>query len=223
MEKQTFSGNYEADIASLNLRLRVSESFDLVSRQIMIGSHRAMLWFIDGFIKDGLMEKIMSFMMNADEKKLKTVGTTREFADAFVPYVETEVVNDFDRFETFLFSGALGMIIDGFKEAIIIDVRTYPARSVDEPENDKVLRGSHDGFVETLIFNTALIRRRVRDTKLTMYLTQVGTRSKTDIVLCYLDGTADPKEVERIKKKLNSIDINALTMGHESLAECLIP
>jgi len=134
MEKQTFSGNYEADIASLNLRLRVSESFDLVSRQIMIGSHRAMLWFIDGFIKDGLMEKIMSFMMNADEKKLKTVGTTREFADAFVPYVETEVVNDFDRFETFLFSGALGMIVDGFKEAIIIDVRTYPARSVDEPE-----------------------------------------------------------------------------------------
>ena len=204
MEKQTFSGNYEADIASLNLRLRVSESFDLVSRQIMIGSHRAMLWFIDGFIKDGLMEKIMSFMMNADEKKLKTVGTTREFADAFVPYVETEVVNDFDRFETFLFSGALGMIVDGFKE-------------------DKVLRGSHDGFVETLIFNTALIRRRVRDTKLTMYLTQVGTRSKTDIVLCYLEGTADPKEVEKIKKKLNSIDINALTMGHESLAECLIP
>lgn len=223
MEKQTFSGNYEADIASLNLRLRVSESFDLVSRQIMIGSHRAMLWFIDGFIKDGLMEKIMSFMMNADEKKLKTVGTTREFADAFVPYVETEVVNDFDRFETFLFSGALGMIVDGFKEAIIIDVRTYPARSVDEPENDKVLRGSHDGFVETLIFNTALIRRRVRDTKLTMYLTQIGKRSKTDVVLCYLDGTADPKEVEKIKKKLNSIDINALTMGHESLAECLIP
>ena len=223
MEKQTFSGNYEADIASLNLRLRVSESFDLVSRQIMIGSHRAMLWFIDGFIKDGLMEKIMSFMMNADEKKLKTVGTTREFADAFVPYVETEVVNDFDRFETFLFSGALGMIVDGFKEAIIIDVRTYPARSVDEPENDKVLRGSHDGFVETLIFNTALIRRRVRDTKLTMYLTQIGKRSKTDVVICYLDGTADPKEVEKIKKKLNSIDINALIMGHESLAECLIP
>ena len=206
MEKQTFSGNYEADIASLNLRLRVSESFDLVSRQIMIGSHHAMLWFIDGFIKDGLMEKIMSFMMNADEKKLKTVGTTREFADAFVPYVETEVVNDFDRFETFLFSGALGMIVDGFKEAIIIAVRTYPARSVDEPENDK-----------------ALIRRRVRDTKLTMYLTQIGKRSKTDVVLCYLDGTADPKEVEKIKKKLNSIDINALTMGHESLAECLIP
>ena len=205
MEKQTFSGNYEADIAALNLRLRVSESFDLVSRQIMIGGRRAMLWFIDGFIKDGLMEKIMSFMMNADEKKLKNINSTREFADTFVPYVETEVVNDFDRFETFIFSGALGMIVEGFSEAVIIDVRTYPARSVDEPENDKVLRGSHDGFVETLIFNTALIRRRVRDTKLTMYLTQVGTRSKTDIVLCYLEGTADPKEVEKIKKKLNNL------------------
>ena len=164
MEKQTFSGNYEADIAALNLRLRVSESFDLVSRQIMICGRRAMLWFIDGFIKDGLMEKIMSFMMNADEKKLKNINSTRECADTFVPYVETEVVNDFDRFETFIFSGALGMIVEGFSEAVIIDVRTYPARSVDEPENDKVLRGSHDGFVETLIFNTALVRRRVRDT-----------------------------------------------------------
>ncbi len=223
MEKQTFVKDYDSNVSALNLRLRISESFDLVSRQIMVGQRRVMMYFIDGMIKDDLMEKIMSFMMNTDEKKIKSVSTTREFADAVVPYVETEVINDCDRFETFLFSGALGMIVEDFPEAIIIDTRTYPARNVDEPENDKVLRGSHDGFVETLIFNTALIRRRVRDTKLTMYITQVGKRSKTDVVLCYLEGTADPKEVAKMKKKLNDIDINALTMGHESLAECLIP
>lgn len=223
MEKEKFSSDYSSNISALNAKLRISESFDLVSRQIMIGKKRAMVYFVDGFIKDGLMEKIMSFMMNADEKKLEKTNSTREFADNFVPYVETEVVNDFERFETFIFSGALGMIVEGFNEAVIIDVRTYPARDVNEPENDKVLRGSHDGFVETLIFNTALIRRRVRDSNLTMYLTQIGKRSKTDVVLCYLNGTADPKEVEKIKKKLKSIDINALTMGHESLAECLVP
>lgn len=222
MEKEKFSSDYSSNISALNAKLRISESFDLVSRQIMIGKKRAMVYFVDGFIKDGLMEKIMSFMMNADEKKLEKTNSTREFADNFVPYVETEVVNDFERFETFIFSGALGMIVEGFNEAVIIDVRTYPARDVNEPENDKVLRGSHDGFVETLIFNTALIRRRVRDSNLTMYLTQIGKRSKTDVVLCYLNGTADPKEVEKIKKKLKSIDINALTMGHESLAECLV-
>lgn len=223
MEKQLFSSDYSSNVSALNNALRISESFDLVSRQIMIGKRRAMVYFVDGFIKDGLMEKIMSFMMNSDEKKLEKTNSTREFADRFVPYVETEVVNDFERFEMFIFSGALGMIVEGFNEAVIIDVRTYPARNVDEPENDKVLRGSHDGFVETLIFNTALIRRRIRDKNLTMYLTQIGKRSKTDVVLCYLEGTADPKEVEKIKKKLGSIDINALTMGHESLAECLVP
>lgn len=107
---------------------------------------------------------------------------------------------------------------------MIIDVRTYPARSVDEPENDKVLRGSHDGFVETLIFNTALVRRRVRDTKLTMYLTQVGTRSKTDIVLCYLEGTARPQGGRKDKEKAEFRRHKRSDHGApESLAECLIP
>ena len=190
-EKQKFTAQYMENVVMTNNRLRVSESFDLVSRQIKIGSKSAMLYFIDGFIKDDLMEKIMSFMMGATDEKLSGLNTARDFADAFVPYVETEVVSDLDSFETYVFSGALGMVLEGYRDAVIIDARTYPARSVGEPENDKVLRGSHDGFVETLIFNTALIRRRVRDTNLTMQIMQIGKKSKTDVVLCYLDGVAD--------------------------------
>ena len=222
-EKQKFTAQYMENVVMTNNRLRVSESFDLVSRQIKIGSKSAMLYFIDGFIKDDLMEKIMSFMMGATDEKLSGLNTARDFADAFVPYVETEVVSDLDSFETYVFSGALGMVLEGYRDAVIIDARTYPARSVGEPENDKVLRGSHDGFVETLIFNTALIRRRVRDTNLTMQIMQIGKKSKTDVVLCYLDGVADEEEVKKLKKKLSQIEVNALTMGHESLAECLVP
>ncbi len=222
-EKQKFGSQYMENVVLINNRLRVSESFDLVSRQIKIGSRNAMLYFIDGFVKDDIMEKIMSFMMGATDEKLKSLPSIRDFANSFVPYVETEVVSDLDSFETYIYSGALGMVVEGYRDAVIIDARTYPVRSVGEPENDKVLRGSHDGFVETLIFNTALIRRRVRNTNLTMYITQIGKKSKTDVVVCYLDGVADAGEVKKIKKKLSEIDVNALTMAHESLAECLIP
>ena len=52
----------------------------------------------------------------------------------------------------------MALLIDGYREAVLIDARTYPARGVEEPEKDKVLRGSKDGFVETVVFNTALIR-----------------------------------------------------------------
>ena len=221
--KQYFSSGYYDNIKNLNKRLRMEESFDLVNREMTLDGKKAMLYFVDGFVKDDLMQRIMSGFMNISAQSLAQAKNAREFANLFVPYIETEVVADIDRLETFILSGAVAMIIEGYNEAIIIDVRTYPARTVGEPENDKVLRGSHDGFVETLIFNTALIRRRIRDTRLTMSAYQIGEKSKTDVVLCYLDGIADAKTVENLKKKLSQVKVNSLTMGHATLAECLVP
>ena len=106
-------------------------------------------------------------------------------------------------------------------EAYIIDCRTYPARSVQEPDKDKVLRGSRDGFVETVVFNTALIRRRIRDTDLVMEMLNAGESSKTDIVLCYMEGRADPALVEKLRSRINGLEVDALTMNQESLAECI--
>jgi stage V sporulation protein AF len=82
--------------------------------------------------------------------------------------------------------------------------------------------GARDGFVETLIFNTALIRRRIRDTSLTMHYMTIGEKSKTDVVLCYMSDRADMKFVESIRQKLAAIKTEALSMGHQSLSECLI-
>ena len=105
---------------------------------------------------------------------------------------------------------------------MIIDARTYPARETAEPENDRVMRGARDGFVETLIFNTALIRRRIRDVTLTMQYLTVGKSSKSDVVVAYMSDRADPKLVKHVTERLSSIKTDGLTMGHESLAECLI-
>ncbi len=222
MEK-VFSADYISNITMLDKDLRLSASFDLVGRDLKIDKRNAKLYFVDGFCKDELMQKVMSYFMKADEKAMQACATSREFANTFIPYVETDVLSKVSEFIKSVLSGGIGLIIEGYSEAIIIDARTYPVRSVQEPENDRVLRGPHDGFVETLVFNTALIRRRIRDTALTMEIHSVGKASKTDVVICFIEGRVNEKQLNALRKKLDSISINSLSMSQQSLIDCLVP
>lgn len=215
--------NYDKTVAELDAAFRLKASFDLLGREVKVGSRRARLYLVDGFCKDDLMEKIMAYFMKATDDVIQGLADTRAFADTYVPYVETDVVAKRVEFITAVLSGAVGMIVEGFTEAIVIDARTYPSRSVDEPENDRVLRGAHDGFVETIVFNTALIRRRIRDTALTMEAHSAGEKAKTDIVICYMDGKAKPELLDVVRKKIDGIRINSLSMSQQSLIECLAP
>lgn len=221
--EKKFTGDYVSNISLLDNELRLKDSFDLVGRDLKIDKRNAKLYFVDGFCKDEIMVKIMSYFMKAEEKELKSLKTTREFANKYVPYVETDVTAKVSDFIKSVLSGGIGMIVEGYPEAIIIDARTYPVRSVGEPDNDKVLRGPHDGFVETLVFNTALLRRRIRDTALTMEIHSVGKVSQTDVVICYMKGRVNEKMLAALRKKLDSININSLTMGQQSLIDCLVP
>lgn len=222
MEK-IFSADYSSNVMMLDRDLRLNASFDLVGREIKIDKRSAKLYFVDGFCKDEILEKVMEFLMKADEKEIKCCKTTREFANKFVPYVETDVHSKVDDFIKSVLSGAIGMVVEGYPEAVMIDARTYPVRSVGEPENDRVLRGPHDGFVETLVFNTALIRRRIRDTDLTMEIHSVGKKSKTDVVICFMQGRVNEKMLKALRKKIDSVSVNSLSMSQQSLIDCLVP
>lgn len=202
--------------------MRLSESFDLVGRDVLIDKTNAKLYFVDGFCKDEIMVKIIMSFTQATQKDLKQAENIREFANRFIPYVETDVVSTPDAFIKSVLSGGVGLIIDGFTDAVIIDARTYPVRSVTEPENDRVLRGPHDGFVETIVFNAALIRRRIRDVDLTMEIHSVGKKSKSDVVICFMNGRVNKKALDTVRKKVDSITINSLTMSQQSLVECLV-
>lgn len=222
MDQATLNGNFYRDHTLLNKLLRIGTSFDVVEKKMMIADRRASLYLVDGFAKDEVMEKIMEFLLSAKEEDLQQLAGSEEFSARYIPYVETSQLDDCGEIVTGLLSGTLCLLLEGFPKAFMIDARTYPARSVEEPDDDRVLRGSRDGFVETLIFNTSLIRRRIRDPGLTMEIMQIGSESKTDVVLCWLEGTADTKTVNVLKKKLKNIQVKSLTMCQESLAECLI-
>ena len=160
------TSSLENNMKYLNQRLAVNESFDLVYRVIKVGNRNACIYFIDGFCKDELMQKMLQYFMALKEEELPV--NAHEMSKRCMPYVEVDLQDNWEQIEYFVLSGVFALFIDGYDRCLLIDSRTYPARSVSEPEKDKALRGSKDGFVETVVFNTALIRRRIRSNELRM-------------------------------------------------------
>lgn len=220
--KWVFSSDYHKNTMMLDEVLRVNESFDLITRVIDVGGRTGKIYFVDGFLKDEVFERIMRFLMNAKPEEVKKCKNAQQFVDQFITYGEAQEMRNVTSVIDITLAGALTLIMEGYDSAIVIDARTYPVREVKEPENDRVLRGSRDGFVETLVFNAALLRRRIRDKDLVLKLHQVGSESKTDVVLCYMDSKVDKELLDTIERKINSINVGALTFNQESLMEGIV-
>lgn len=137
------TNNIDNNIELINRELRVESSFDLVYRTFKVAGKKACIYFIDGFIKDDIMEKIMETFMDIDESSMPK--DAYGFLKERMPYVEVDKTGRVENIKTAVLSGVTCLIIGDYSEAILIDCRTYPARSVDEPDKDKVLRGSRDG------------------------------------------------------------------------------
>lgn len=218
-QKQSMTASLDANMEYMNQRLAVDQNFDMVYRVLNIGGKKACIYFIDGFCKDELMQKILQFFLSISAEEMP--GDVHAMMKGFMPTVEVDNKADWEQILYSIMSGVLALFVDGYEKCILIDSRTYPARSVTEPDKDKVLRGSKDGFVETIVFNTALIRRRIRSTDLRMEMLNAGVSSKTDIVLCYMESRVDRTFLDKIKNRIKQIQVDALTLNQESLAECL--
>lgn len=220
---EIFNSSYENNVSSVSKKLRPQDNYDIIAKQIEIGSKKATLFCITGFIKDEMFDMTMQYLTKITKGEMDKAIDADSFLRHFTTYVSSVAEEDSDIFITAILSGAIGILIEGYRKGIIIDCRSYPARNVQEPESDKVLRGSHEGFVESIIVNTALIRKKVRSADLTMERTTVGSESKTDVVLCYMANRVNKKHLKILRKKLSEIRVKALPMSHESLRECLIP
>lgn len=218
---QNISSNIEQNIQHFDSRLDTDRNFDIIFKRFVVGDRKACLYCLDGFAKDEILQRLLQHYITIRPEEVP--DNTDDFAKELIPYAEVSVVKKDDDMVTQLLMGVSCVFVDGFDACFAIDCRTYPARGVEEPDKEKVLRGSRDGFVETLVFNTALIRRRIRDENLRMEMLQVGNCSKTDIAVCYYKGRVDKELLDKIKERINSIEVDALTMNQESLAECLFP
>ena len=218
-EKKTIFPTLEENMAYMNQMLPVKESFDLLQREMIIGEKKSTFYFIDGFTKDETMQKLMTGFLAIKKEDMPSTATG--FAKLSLPYVEVDVVGDFDMVLKNLLSGATCLFVEGYEACLVIDCRTYPARGVEEPDKDKSLRGSRDGFVETIVFNTALIRRRIRDPHLVMKMFEVGKSSRTDVTIAYMSDRVDEGLLQNLSNRIESLNIDALTMNAQSLADAL--
>ena len=198
--KKEVGCSFKENIQYMDQTLPVEKSFDIIRREMEIGGKESVFYYIDGFIKDEAMLKIMDSFLSITAEDLPQDAET--FSKQKIPYVEVDVLKCFDDILRNVLSGTAVFFVDGYDAALCMDCRSYPARSVDEPDKDKSLRGSRDGFVETIVFNTALMRRRIRDPHLIMEMTEAGQSSRTDIAVCYMSDRVDEELLNNIKSRI---------------------
>ena len=221
MEK--ISNDYRENVRVLDGLLGVGRSCDIVSRDYLIGGRRARLWVVDGFGSDSILERMGAFWLTLKPENVVGLTGMQDFLDRYITFSESNVTFDISDAVTSVFLGKSLLAVEGLAGVALMDAKGYPSRSVHEPPDGKVLRGSHDGFVEAVVPNMALLRRRIRDPHLTMEGHKVGSRTHNDAVLCYLDDKVDQDLLRKLRGKLLGLDVRSLSMAQESLAEAIRP
>ncbi|GGC91708.1 spore germination protein [Thalassobacillus devorans] len=219
-EKQQLFSEYKKNIDYLHDYLGIEKSFDLIQLDVHYAERNMSLFMVDGFVKDEILNRLMEFLAELESEHLDP-EPLENLLKRYIPYVELEQTDDLNDAGDKVLAGPTALVVEGLDVVLLIDARTYPVRGPEEPDLERVTRGSRDGFVETIVFNTALTRRRVRDRSLRMEYMQIGRRSQTDICLCYIEDIADDSRVEYLKSILDKIDTDALPMAEKTVEEFL--
>lgn len=224
--------------------LPIGESFDILERRLKIGNKKAVMFFTDGLTDGEKTQRILAYLMLVSPDNMENITSSQQFLEEQMPFLDSNLItpkstdkdvpdeaskwpdemieNCCQQAEEKMYSGLTPLIIEGLDKIIIMDTRDYPARSVEEPEKEKTLRGAKDGFTENMMENISLIRRRIRDNNLIFKHNSVGEISKTDVVISYMKNKVNKKLLSRIEKEIENLEVESLTVGDQSLLERLL-
>lgn len=210
--------SFKHNVDYLHNELGVGKSFDVIQLDLQYAGRSMAMFLIDGFVKDDILHYLMKLLSQLEPDQLEP-DPLEKLMQVHLPYVEIDTQKDLDTVIDLVLSGPTALVVEGIDKIIMIDARTYPVRGPQEPDLERVTRGARDGFVETIVFNTSLTRRRVRDKTLRMEYMQIGRRSKTDVCISYIEDIADPTIVTKIKDSLKKIDTDGLPMAEKTVEE----
>ncbi|WP_261800549.1 spore germination protein [Paenibacillus sp. PAMC21692] len=196
-------------------------SFDIVVREMTFGERRTALFCLNGLSKDDLLTEVLKRLTYLHPDDLSS-DAVHAFVDLYVPAAQVDREEDWDKLVNSVLAGGSALFIDGETTALKIDAKNLPARGPEEPSLEKVVRGSRDGFIETLMVNISLVRRRLRDPKLRYELIQIGERTKTDVCIAYIDDIVDNQLLESIKDKISKVKVDGLPLADKQLEEATI-
>src|SRR5690554_5785470 len=213
------SKNLDENIAKLDALLGIGKAFDVQSRAFKVLNKRVQMYYIDGLVDNLEIISVMEQILHLPEDK--------DYDDFFeihynnIPHKGAEVLENIDEIYEIILTGVLLFLVEDSDKALSIETRGYPVRSIDEPDLEKVIRGSHEGFTEALSLNIGLLRRKIHDGKLRNEIFKIGNKSKYDVCLSYIEGECDPDLLEDVRNKLKNVKIDHLIMTDKALEELI--
>ncbi|HJV45891.1 MAG TPA: spore germination protein [Bacillota bacterium] len=216
-----FFKKLEVNKKILNDRMAATVSYDVKVREMNFAEKDTAFFYINGLIDSKSMTIIMNLLAKLKREEI-VPDSLKHFLERYLTNLSVEKVKTFDEAIDKTLAGVILLLIEDEDIGLMIDAREYPGRNPDEPDIERVVRGSRDGFVENIVVNTALTRRRIRDERLRMEMMQVGTRSKTDVCISYIKDIADPGLVHLLKEKIQEIEIDGVPMAEKTIEEFIM-
>ena len=147
-------------------RVGLDETFDFGVRKLKILNRDVHIYYVNGLIDTLFVLRILEELVHINETRTESkTKNIFELIENRINNQSVETVSTLDEVVDQVLSGLIAIFVDGEEKAFVVDTRSYPGRQPEEPDTEKVVRGSRDGFVENIINNTALIRRRIRDAR----------------------------------------------------------
>ncbi|MEW9094485.1 MAG: spore germination protein [Clostridiaceae bacterium] len=202
--RDDISKNLDENIQYLKELLKGNS--DIVFREFYINDTKALLMYIDGMGDKVLLN---NFVLETLMFNWKELGI-EEIKDKILTVTDLKELEKLSKGINGVLSGDTMLLIHGMETCYVIGSRFWPTRGVTEPSRETVIRGGRDGFTETIRFNTALVRRRIRDTRLRVVPKTLGARSKSDVAIMYIEDIAENHIVEDVLDRIEKIDIDAV-------------
>ncbi|QOS79951.1 spore germination protein [Paenibacillus sp. JNUCC31] len=201
--------------------LGLGESFDVNMREMVMGGKHVGLLLLTGFAKDEILLEVLKRLTYLTPDQVSG-HALKSYFDCYIPHIQVERVEKMSAVINKVLTGMSALFVEGDRSVIIMDTRSYPVRSPEEPSLERVVRGSRDGFTETLLTNVALVRRRIRDPGLKFEIMQVGRRSQTDVCVVYIDDIVDKVQVDSVREKIKRVNIDGIPAADKQLEEAII-
>ena len=213
------SSDLKQNEQKLDELLGIKNVFDIGKKEIEIAGFRNIIYTATFLVNS---EEVTQILLNFFQTN-NDYGNTNYFDYVYqnLSCINVTVSNSFNELTNSIFNGLVVILISNSSKAIIIDLRKYPQRGLSEPDMEKVVRGSKEGFCENIAVNIGLIRRRIKTGDLVIEKREIGEYSKTLVSLVYLKQKVNQKALKTCKERLDNINVQELTMTDKALEELL--
>lgn len=202
-------------------RVGLGISFDLGVRKLNVLKKDVQIYYCNGLCDTRFIIELIEELVQLNNHEKQSTDIYKLIYNRLLNQ-SVQPIHKLDELVDLVLSGQIVVVIEGENTALAVDVRSYPGRSPQEPDTEKVVRGSRDGFVENIILNTALTRRRIRDERLRFEMIKVGERSKTDVAIGYLEDVADADLLNILRKEIKAIKVDGIPMGDKTIEEFIV-